>query len=418
MVVTLEPYRSVDELLNKRDVKRAEVLIARMLRDELSVQERASLLIARARARLLSARVDDALEDLQRARELMPEDFDAPSMLELLGDTHFARFELASVGFADRSDTAQAHAAYERILTEFAQYPNRGWIHYQRGRVHLTENQVDEAVECFQQALLAPSSVPALTAYSYERLGFIAFYERRDFERAVSFLNKAIATYPTSEDRLWLVHVQTLRSRVFREMHNFSDAIDAAYTAINVAGSSEGKAGLTDALLAAAETLAPLDGHEKEVIAHLHHFIQISKKPLGIDVTWSRIHEMLGDAYYKTNQLQNAVSAYQAALQFNPYTPWEQSLRYRIARTLYQTGDYERAIQAIQTMIDAAHADGQAVDDYRAYSILGNACFALGRYPEAAAAYQNALSIAPSNAEGLDKIRQYHQFAHDLIRPV
>ncbi len=413
----MELYRSVDDLLNKRDVKRAEVLIARYLRTDLSTLERAQLLIARARVRLLSARVDDALEDLNGARALMPDEFETPPTLELLADCHFARFELASVGFADRADTAQALDGYERILTQFPEYANRGWIYYQRGRVLLTDNRIDDAAACFQGALLAPSTVPALTAYAYERLGFVAFYERRNSERALSFLDKAVATYPMGEDRSWLVHVHTLRSRVLREMRQYTAAVEAANTAI-AAATAEGKAGLPDALLIAAETLARIEGREKEVIAHLQQYLQITKKPLGIDVTWSRVHEMLGDAYYQINQPQNAVAAYQAALQFNPYTPWELSLHYRIARTLYQLGDYERAIQAIQRLLKAADADGEAVGDYRVYNVLGNAYFALGSYPNAISAYETALQIAPANADGLEKIRQYYQFAQDLSRTV
>ncbi len=407
--------RTVDELLNKRDVKRAEVLIARHLRADLSVPERTQLLIARARVRLLSARVDEALEDLERARVLQPDAFETPLTLELLGDCHFARFELASVGFADRVDTEQALAAYDRILAEFPEYENRGWIHYQRGRVLLTENRVDDAVECFQQALLAPSTVPALTAYCYERLGFVAFYEHRDAVHGLGFLDKAISTYPMQEDRSWLVHVHTLRSRILREMRTYNAAIDAAATAIRIAN-ADGKVGLPDALLTAAETLALIEGREKDVIYHLQQYIQITKKPLGIDVTWSRIHEMLGDAYYATGQLQNAVNAYQSALQFNPYTPWELSLHYRIARTLYQLGDYERSVRAIQMMLHAAEGDGQAVGDYRVYNILGNSHFALGSYQDAITAYETALQLAPSNADSLDKIRQYYQFAQDLSR--
>jgi tetratricopeptide (TPR) repeat protein len=414
--INVEP--NLDELLNKRDIKRAEVLIARSLRAELSVRERARLLIARARARLLSARVDDALEDLDHARDLLLDEFETPLTIELLADCHFARFELASVGFADRSDTAQALAAYERILADFPEYSNRGWIYYQRGRILLTENRTEDAVDCFQNALLTPSIVTTLTAYCYERLGFVAFYEHRDFDHALSFLSKAVSTYSTGDDRLWLVHVHTLRSRVFRETRNYDSAIDAANTAINVAQNGEGKAGLADALLNAAETLVLVDGRQREVIAHLQQYIQISKRPLGIDVTWSRIHEMLGDAYLETNQLQNAVAAYQSALLFNPYTPWELSLHYRIARTLYQLGDYEKSVRAIQKMLQAAEADGQAVGDYRVYNILGNSYFALHSYLEAIHAYESALQMAPANAESLDKIRQYHQFAQDLSRPV
>ncbi|MEP7293335.1 MAG: tetratricopeptide repeat protein [Chloroflexota bacterium] len=414
----MEQYQSVDELLNRRDVKRAEILIARFLRADPSVQERAHLLVARARARLLSARIDDALEDLHTARTLLPDDFQTPQTLELLGDAHFARFELASVGFADRSDTVHALDAYDRILADYPLYNNRGWVFYQRGRVLLTENRSDDSLECFQQALLAQSTVPALTAYCYERMGFVASYERREFDRALSFLNKAVATYPTNEDRRWLVHIHTLRSRVLREMHDYDAAVEAANTAISVAASAEGKAGLADALLTTAEMLALVEGRERDVIAHLQHYIQITKKPLGIDVTWSRIHEMLGDAYFASSQLPTAVAAYQAALQFNPYTPWELSLHYRIARTLYQMGDYEKTIQAVGKMFQAAAADGQSVGDYRVYNILGNAHFALQNYPEAAIAYQTALQMAPASSDSLDKIRQYHQFALDLSRPI
>ena len=410
---------NLDELLNKRDVKRAEVLIARSLRTEdLSIKERANLLVARAHTRLLSARVDDALEDLDQARELLHDEFETPHTLELLGDCHFARFELASVGFADRTDTAQALTAYEHILEDYPDYQNRGWIYYQRGRVLLTENRIDGAVDCFQNALLNPSTFPALIAYCYERLGFVAFYEHREFEQALNFLSKAVATYPSHDDRLWLVHVHTLRGRVYREMCSYDSAVDEASTAINVALSAEGKAGLSDALLGAAETLALVEGRERDVIAHLQQYTQISKRPLGIDVTWSRIHEMLGDAYFKTNGFQNAVVAYQAALQFNPYTPWELSLHYRIARTLYQLGDYEKSVQAIQKMLHAAEIDGQVIADYRVYNILGNSYFALHSYPEAIRAYESALQIAPANADSLDKIRQYYQFAQDLSRSV
>ncbi len=411
----LEDYSSVEELLSKRDVKRAEILIARRLRADLPAADRAKYLIARAHARLLSARPDDALDDLKTARDLASADFDTAYTLELTGDCYFARFELASVGFADRADTAHALAAYDQLLERFPHYNNRGWIQYQRGRVLLSERQIDKALACFQQALTLPNTIPTLTAYSYERLAFVAFYEQRESAQALDLLSQAVATYPAGEDRTWLVHVYTLRSHVLRDLQDYPAAVDAANAAIHAA---EDKSALGEALLNAAETLSLIEGREREVIADLQQYIQISKKPLGIDVTWSRVHEMLGDALYRNGQLPAAVAAYEAALDFNPYTPWEVSLHYRIARTLYQLGDYEKSAQAIQTMLQAAEADGQVVGDYRVYNILGNAYFALSSYDEAISAYQTALEYAPANAENLDKIKQYYQFARELSHPV
>ena len=412
----LDQFQAIDNLLLKKDIKKAEVMIARQLRSDLSLQGRARMFLLRARARLFSARVDAALADLNKARSLIPEQFETPPNLELLGDTHFARFELASVGFADRHNTEAALAAYETILSSYPHYDNMGWVYYQKGRLLLTENRIDEAVACFHQALLMPSTVPALTAYCYERLGFVAFYEHRDSKQALAFLNKAVATYPVRENRVWLVQVHTLRSRVLREVHDYEAALEAATTAINVASAAgvEGKPGLADALLTAAETLSHLEGRERDVIAHVQQFTQISKRPLGIDVTWSRAHEMLGDASFLTGQYLAAASAYRAALQFNPYHPWEMSLHYRIARSYYQLGDYDKSIQAIEQLLQSAKADDQAVQDYRVFNILGNAHYALGQYRQARAAYEKTLELAPPSAEGLDKIKQYYTFAKDL----
>jgi len=412
----LEQLQTIDDLLLRRDIKKAEVLIARLLRSEQSLQGRARMMILRARARLFGARIDDALDDLQKARSLVPEMFDNPKNLELLADTHFARFELASVGFADRSDTAQALANYETILAEYPTYDNAGWINYQKARVLLTENRITDAVDCLQQALLAPSTIPPLTAYCYERLGFVAFYEERDPKGALSFLNKAVATYPVTEPRVWLVQVHTLRSRILREMHDYDAAFDAASLAISVATSAgvEGRTGLADALLTAAETLSHMGGREREIIGYVQQFTQISKRPLGIDVTWSRAHEMLADACFKTGQYAPSITAYQNALQFNPYHPWELSLHYRIARSHYQLGEYEKAIAAINRLLQAAKADDQAIHDYKIYYEQGNAYFALGQYAKARDAYANALQLAPPSAEHLDKLKQYHQHAQEL----
>lgn len=412
----LEHIQTIDDLLLKRDIKRAEVLIARLLRTEPSLQGRARMLILRARARLFSARVDDALEDLHKAQSIAPDLFDVPQNLELLGDTHFARFELASVGFADRADTAQALTCYEKILADHATYDNLGWIYYQKARVLLTENRVEDAVNGLQQALLTPSTISPLTAYCYERLGFVAFYEERDPKGALAFLNKAIATYPNTEPRIWLVQVHTLRSRILRERQDFEAALEAASTAISVAMAAgvEGRPGLADALLTAAETLSHMSGREREIIGYLGQFAQISKRPLGIDVTWSRAQEMLGDAYFKTGQYAASITAYHNALQFNPYHPWELSLHYRVARSHYQLGEYDKAIHAINRLLQTAKADEQSIYDYRIFYVQGNAYFALGQYAKARDAYASALQLAPPSAEHLDKLKQYHQHAVEL----
>jgi len=212
------------------------------------------------------------------------------------------------------------------------------------------------------------------------------------------------------------VQVQVLRSRILRDMGRQAQALRAAETALQVASgnSGENKMGLAEAYLTTGELLFEMEGRERDVITYLQQFTQLARKPLGVDVTWSRVHEMLGDSYYKSGQYVAAANAYQGTLQYNPYHPWETSLHYRIARSYYQQGDYERTIQALRRMMEVAQADGQPVSDYRVFDILGNAFFALARYHEALDAYRQALQMAPPNAVNLDKIRTYHDYAAEF----
>jgi tetratricopeptide (TPR) repeat protein len=411
-----EQLQIIETLLARSEIKKAEMFVARHLRSNLTDDERAKALVYRARARLAGGRPEEALDDLLTAQSLLQRAFTQPEMLELLGDCYFACFELASVGFADRMNTKRAQEFYWQIQQAYPDYANMGWVYYQCGRIALTNSDHGLAEDLFRKALFSPSSIKTLTAFCYERLGFIAFYERRAYNEALGFLNKAIDTYPNTERRNWLVQVHILRSRVLREMRNYQLALEAAETAIETAtgNNPEDKHSLAEALLTAGELLSGLDGRSRDVLNYLQHFLQISRKPLGVDVTWSRVHEMLGDAYFKLGQYEMAKEAYQNALQYNPYHPWELSLHYRIARSYYQQGNYQAAINAIQQMLSAASIEGETVNDYRAFDILGSAQFALGWYADAADSYLKALELAPANAENLEKIKTYYQFAQEL----
>ena len=82
-----DQLKAIRENLDKRDVRKAEVLIARLLRRDLNSQQRAQVLFHRARARLLSARPDEAIDDLQvvRSAERVPV-ANADVYLEVRGD--------------------------------------------------------------------------------------------------------------------------------------------------------------------------------------------------------------------------------------------------------------------------------------------------------------------------------------------
>jgi len=179
---SLAPFvADIDRQLEWGDVKQAEIMIARGLRASgLDGAGRSALLLRRARVRLYSEKPDEALADLREALALVPALADLPDVRELRADVHFARFELAPLGFADRADADHAFAAYVELSADEPDYANRGWVLYQTGRVLLSANRVAEAIAQFETALDAPSWVASLRSLCYERLGFIDLFENRN----------------------------------------------------------------------------------------------------------------------------------------------------------------------------------------------------------------------------------------------
>lgn len=405
--------QEIDDLIEKRNLKKAEVQLARYLREDLKPAERADTLLVRARARLLSGRADDALLELQEALDLVPELAAAPGFLELRGDCHLARFELASFGFADRADTRQAASDYASLLVLAPNWPNRGWTSYQQARIRLSENDMDGAMGYLQNALLSPGTLPALTAYCYERLSYIAFFDARNLTDALAYIGRAIATYPADHPRIWLSEVYTLRSRILRASHAYTQALESADTALKIASGCGpgGREALADAAQFAAEVAADMPGRERDVINYVEQFSSASRRPVGIDVAWSRAQELLGSAYLRAGLAAEALEAYQAALRHNPLHPEELTLYFQIARCYYQLEDYRRAANAVHVILRSADDDEPIRRNFRVHALLGNALYALGDYANAVNAYRAALLHAPAHADGLDGLQRYYQDA-------
>lgn len=407
---------AVDQALESNDLRKAEVTIARLLRSDTLTDLRAQLLLRRARVRLLSGRPDEALEDSQEVIALMPSLGEMPEVKMTLGDIYLTRFVLAEVGFAVRNDTDRALEYYNEVLARHPHFKQRGWVYYQRGRIYLSENRVDEAVADFEDGLRRERRPYALHAYCYERLGFIAVFEKRDVTQALNYFNQAIDAYPAGENAAWLVQVHILRSRALRELGDYEAALTAASQALNSLDTTAPnyRDTLTEAHLAVGEILALIPRRESESIEHLLEFLQASKRPMGVDVTWSRVYETMGDLYFKLEKPEQAVEAYQACLTFNPLHPLAVNVQYQIARCYYRMRQYEQVITAIDRLLETAESDMQWIGDYRVFNVLGNAHFALEQYHKATQAYRRAVELAPPNAEGLDKIKKYLRFSEDL----
>ncbi|MEP7289832.1 MAG: tetratricopeptide repeat protein [Chloroflexota bacterium] len=418
MMLDSKQLAQIDQWLATGDARRAETQIARLLRNDFPPLDRAQLLTRRAKARILLERPDEALEDLQTMRALAPELWEQPNVQELLGDAYFSRFELAPVGFAERADAVLARTIYEGIATRDPNYGNLGWVLYQWGRVLLSENNVEQAVVQFTAALVKPSSVPRLTALVYERLGFIHLTEKREAATALAFFSRAVTTYPSGDSPAWLMRLHLLRSRAYRQQNLYDDALKAAQVALATIGALEPdyRVLMTEGHLTLGEILAGIPGREHEAADHLLQFLQHSRRPQGVDVTWSRIHETLGNLWFRLKHYEQAIVAYQTALSFNPYHPLEIQLQYQIARCYYRLRGYEKTIAAIEQLLKLAAAEQQSITDYSVFGVLANAHFALEQYPEAVIAFRQAIELAPPDAENLEQFKTYLKAAEEMTR--
>lgn len=398
----------IRKLVERRDSKKAEVAIAKLLRLDIAKEDEFTLLILRVHTRLISGRPSDAILDWQTANDLDSIAASKPEVQELLGDCYLARFEMAAVGFVQKMDLREAHQIYQRIVSLNPDYDNTGWIYYQQGRISLTEGQSYIAESLFHKALFSPSNVAALTAYCYERLGFVAYYESRQPKQALIYLNKAVDTYPTSEPRLWLVQVYILRSRVLRET-NLDAAIESAHMAYELAR-SRNKHLSAEALLTLAELLSVNNGRETEVVDFIQQFIQVSKAPLGVDVTWSRAYEMLGDSHFAMGRYAESIIAYENALQYNPDHPWGETIYYRIAKSNYQQQQYAEVVNNLQSIISDSR-------DYRVFNLLANAYYGLREFKQAAWFYQAAIKLAPSGIN-IETMQAYYELSKQMNSPL
>jgi tetratricopeptide (TPR) repeat protein len=411
-----EKLLQIDKALEEDDLRKAEGLTARLLKTGLSDEERAQVMLRRARTRFIRQYSEDALIDIETANDLFPSIRELAYTKALLGDIYFNRYRLAQVGFADRADTERALQFYTEVLEYSPHYRQRGWVFYQRGCVYLIQNRVAEAQMDFEAGLERDNIPASLHSFCYERLGFIALDEHRDPQAALHYLDKSIQTYPAGKNAALLVQIHMQRSRAMRIMHDYEGALTAANRALasldNAAPNY--RQGLTEAHLAIGEILANIPKREAEAIEHLLQFLQNSKRPLGVDVTWSRVYETLGDLSLRLNRHEQAIEAFQGALNFNPLHPMEVTIRYKIARCYYRLRAYEKSIEAIEKMQQVAATEHQSITDYRVYYVLGNALFALEEYKRAADAYRHARDLAPQNAEELGKITTYLRYSEEL----
>ena len=164
-------------------------------------------------------------------------------------------------------------------------------------------------------------------------LGFIELSERRNSVAALQYFRQAIEHYPAHDTSGWLTQLHIRVSRAYLDMGQHEEALSAAHRALrDIQGGSTSsvRAILPEAHKAVGDVLAAMPGGEAEAIKHFLRFLQSSRRPPGIDVTWSQVHETIGQLSFKLERYQEAIDAYEKALEYNPYHPGKSTCATRL----------------------------------------------------------------------------------------
>lgn len=406
----------IKDFIDQGRINKAEVLLAQYLRQpDLKNDELAQLLMYQAQVYLSTARPDRAIDELDGIHLIDSAFSQSPHIQRFYADCYFARFEFSSVGFTQNQDLQQAQKIYDKIMRLHPSYHDISWIHYQLGRILLISDHIPQATEHFYRVLSITNVSPELRAYCYERLAFIAFYHDHHAKQALSYLDGILSEFAVSENIEWIIQVNLLKSRVLLSLNRISEAENIMESTVLFATKNKGDGQLLrDTLLSIAEQLALIAGKDKEIIAYLQQYVQLAKSPLEVDVTWSRVQQMMGNALVNMNQYSEAILAYKNALLTNPYTPWKETIDYQMAKCFYFRGNYAETITILKQNTNPITEGTQP--EHLLFDLLGSAYFALGNYTEALEAFAYALQSAPQGTEFSEKVKLYHHFSKQLVK--
>ena len=133
-------------------------------------------------------------------------------------------------------------------------------------------------------------------------------------------------------------------------------------------------------------------------------------------MTWGRVYETIGALCLRLGRFDAAAAAFDTALAYNPYHPLGDTLQLQIARAYYDHGDPARAALTLEAMCATADAEGDAILDYRVFSLLGDSYAAQGLYPRAIEAYTHALALIPGSGPEYAALRQAYEAALGRVR--
>lgn len=400
---------SIRTAIDKGDHRRAQQLINKLPPNTLDHPE---VILLRARYAYLTHDYTECIHLLTPIADT------SPLALDLIASAYFARYQTAPIGHARRSDADHALKYYHLLINTYPKFDDIAWAHYHMGMVLNTLDQKESACACFRNSLNLPAKNNLIKSYAYERLADYEFYVQRDFKQAFHLLDLALAVHSQPQDTRWTIDAYLFRARIQQVLKQPDETFQSIETAIQHARAyfRDDTTELAEILFVSAELLAQVEVYEEQSARYMEEYLRLRPKPDGIDVSWSRGNEIIANVRFAEGHYEEALNAYRATLEYNPYHPWHLNIYYQIALCYYQQAKYQKSIDTIQQLLNIAHRDNIIMSDYRVYDVLGSAQFALGNFREASESYREALNLTPPQPNVIDKIKLYWHYSLQLAQ--
>lgn len=269
------------------------------------------------------------------------------------------------------------------------------------GSNYMKAGATDRAIDAYHKAVnLDPNNGQTCCTLAQ------AYAQKMDLTEAVSFYRKSVELFPSYQDKaLSLTRIGDL----YRQMKEFVDALEAFELAL---GFDPDNATILSGLCKIQEDLdqfsslpgkpANLDpDHDDEpVVESIENPVPElavaqapaeAIAPIKINLNNANVWNELGNIFAKSKAYDEAVDAYNRAIELNPEFGWAYS---NLALIFARQGKRAEAVNLYQKSIGLLWADA---DKAVAWNRLGDTYRQAGKYAEAIDAYQNADQLNQGN---------------------
>lgn len=273
------------------------------------------------------------------------------------------------------------HAPFADVSGEKSTYKsdplNESDAYKKRGNELLSQGHLEEAVECYRQAI----SISPSHAEAYLNLGFV-LREQKLLDEAVRNLMQAISINPEMEDAYYIL------GAILQEQGDLKGAIENLQKAHDLKPDFEIiYRDLCQALLQSGQT---------------EEARNIIKQGIAHNPEVADLHYFLGNLCALEKKLDQAISYYRKALSIQPdYV----AVYPNMAKAFIELGEENEAVECYRKVLelepDYVDAPNNLGNIFKvdAHNNLGNIFKKQGKIDEAVACFRNALALKPDSAE-------------------